>query len=56
MYITIATIVSRFDLELFETYRERDVDYIRDCFLGESDLASPGIRVKVIGDTKKVES
>jgi hypothetical protein len=40
----------RFDLELFETYRERDVDYIRDCFIGEPDPASQGIRVKVIAD------
>jgi hypothetical protein len=53
MYITLSTLICRFDLELFETYRERDVNHVRDCFLGESDRASPGIRVKVVADTGK---
>lgn len=53
MYITLAMLFSRFDLELFETYRHRDIDYVRDCFLGEPDRASPGIRVKVVADNGK---
>jgi hypothetical protein len=53
MYITIAAIVCRFEFQLFETYRERDIDYVRDCFLGETDPASPGVRIKVIADTSK---
>ncbi|KAL7905486.1 cytochrome P450 [Trichoderma velutinum] len=53
MYITLAILFSRFDLELFETYRHRDIDYVRDCFLGEPDRASPGIRVKVVADNGK---
>jgi hypothetical protein len=53
MYMSLATILCRFDLQLFETNRERDVDYTRDCFLGEADPSSPGIRVKVIADNRK---
>ena len=48
--MSLATILRRFDLQLFETFWERDVEYTRDCFLGESDRASPGIRVKVTAD------
>ena len=50
MYMSLSTILCRFDLELFETHYERDVDYTRDCFLGEPDPSSPGIRVKVVAD------
>ncbi|KAL7943922.1 cytochrome P450 [Trichoderma barbatum] len=53
MYITLAMLFSRFNLELFETYRGRDIDYARDCFLGEPDIASPGIRVKIVADNGK---
>ena len=51
MYMSLATILCRFDLQLFETLWERDVEHTRDCFLGESDRASPGIRVKVTADS-----
>ncbi|RFU72711.1 cytochrome p450 [Trichoderma arundinaceum] len=54
MYITIATLFLRFDLELFETYRGRDIDYVRDCFLAEASLQSQGIRVKVIANTGNI--
>ena len=56
MYMSLATILCRFDLELFETSWERDVSYTRDCFLGESDRASPGIRIKVVADSGKFAS
>ncbi|KAI1345612.1 cytochrome P450 [Xylaria sp. FL0043] len=54
MYISLATILSRFELELFDTNWERDVKYSRDCFLGESRRDSPGIRVKVVADKMKL--
>lgn len=54
MYTSLATILCRFDLQLFETYRERDVDYSRDYFLREADPSSPGIRVKVVGDNGRL--
>lgn len=41
-------IFRRFNLRLFETYRERDVDIQRDCFLGEPDLKTQGVRVQVV--------
>ena len=53
MYMSLATILTRFELELFETEWARDVDYIRDCFLGEAMRDSFGIRVKVLSDNKR---
>ncbi|UKZ80114.1 hypothetical protein TrVFT333_007879 [Trichoderma virens FT-333] len=53
MYITLATLFLRFDLELFETYRGRDIDYVRDCFLAEASPSSQGIRVKVVSNSGK---
>ncbi|KAL3470713.1 cytochrome P450 [Aspergillus californicus] len=50
MYMSLAVILTRFDLELYDTKWERDVCYSRDCFLGESALDSPGIRIKVLAD------
>lgn len=49
--MSLATILCRFNLQLFETSWERDVAYTRDCFLGEPDRASQGIRVKVTADS-----
>ncbi|KAF1817444.1 cytochrome P450 [Eremomyces bilateralis CBS 781.70] len=46
--VTLAVVFRRFELELYETIRERDVDNQRDCFLGESMPDSPGIRVRVL--------
>lgn len=50
MYMSLAAVLTRFDLELHETDWERDVHYSRDCFLGEPDPKSAGIRVKVVAD------
>ncbi|EAW12447.1 cytochrome P450 [Aspergillus clavatus NRRL 1] len=52
MYLSLAAILPRFDMELYETDWERDVQYSRDCFLGEPDPRSPGMRVKVVADNK----
>ena len=52
MYLVLAMLLPRFELELFDTYRERDVDYIRDCFLGGCEPSSRGIRVRVVADKK----
>lgn len=52
MYMSLAVILTRFDLELYDTEWERDVYYSRDCFLGEPAPDSPGIRVKVVADHK----
>ncbi|KAI9701845.1 MAG: hypothetical protein M1836_001189 [Candelina mexicana] len=44
MYLTLATVHSRFNLELFETTRE-DVDMKHDFFFSAPHLASKGVRV-----------
>ena len=46
LYIIIACLFRRFDLQLHDTIRERDVDAVRDCFIGETSPKSLGIRVK----------
>ncbi|KAI0190903.1 cytochrome P450 [Xylaria flabelliformis] len=45
IYIALACIFRRLALELYETYRERDIDIVRDCFIGETSLSTQGIRV-----------
>ncbi|KAK3115097.1 hypothetical protein LTR53_005913 [Teratosphaeriaceae sp. CCFEE 6253] len=47
LYLTIATIVARFDLELHDVSRERDIEYVSDCFLGLPRADARGIRVAV---------
>jgi hypothetical protein len=48
LYLILATIFRRFDLELHDTVRERDIDIARDSFLGEPSLGSKGLRVKLV--------
>ncbi len=48
MYITLATVVRRFDMELFETGIE-DVTMAHDFFVAIPRLDSKGIRIKVVG-------
>jgi len=48
LYLAIAVLVRRFEFSLHETIRERDVDLTRDCFIGDTSLDSPGVRVKVV--------
>ena len=46
LYISIACLFRRFDLQLYDTTWERDVDTVRDCFVAERSPMSLGIRVK----------
>lgn len=46
LYIVIACLFHRFDLQLHDTIRERDIDFVRDCFIGEPSPKSVGVRVK----------
>lgn len=46
MYLTLATIVRRFDMELYETSVE-DVTMVHDFFVAVPKLDSKGVRVKV---------
>jgi cytochrome P450 len=46
MYIVLASVFRRLDLQLHETYQERDIDIVRDCFIGEVSPQTQGVRVK----------
>jgi len=37
-------------MELFDTIRERDIDSVRDCFVGMPTPGSKGLQVKVLGE------
>jgi len=47
LYLILGSRFRRFDLELHDTIKERDIDIIRDCFIGEPSRDSPGVRVMV---------
>jgi hypothetical protein len=47
IYVCTATIFRRFDFSLHDTERARDVDPVRDCFLGVPSRRSQGVRVRV---------
>jgi hypothetical protein len=49
LYITLAVLFRRFKMELYDTVRERDVDFKRDFFLAGQGVDSQGVRVKVVG-------
>ena len=51
LYIVIAFLFRRFDLKLHDTIRERDIDFVRDCFIGEPSPESVGVRVKAVAAT-----
>lgn len=46
MYLTLANIVRRFDLTLFETTAE-DVTMVHDFFVASPKIDSKGVRIKV---------
>lgn len=46
LYIVLATLFRHREFELYETDRKRDVDFARDCFVGETSASSRGVRVK----------
>ncbi|KAL8885902.1 MAG: hypothetical protein Q9215_006310 [Flavoplaca cf. flavocitrina] len=53
LYIAVAAVFRRFDLELYDTERLRDVESTRDCFSGEASKGSRGVRVRVIGEPEQ---
>ncbi|KAI1811940.1 benzoate 4-monooxygenase cytochrome P450 [Poronia punctata] len=50
IYLTIAYLVRRFDFEIYQTSKQRDVETTNDCFIGTPHLESPGIRVRITKD------
>jgi cytochrome P450 len=49
IYHASAALIRRFDMQLYETLRERDVDVCRDCFVGLPRQDTLGVRVKIVG-------
>lgn len=47
LYIVLAYVLRRFDMCLDDVIYERDIMATRDCFIGEPDLKSHGVHVKV---------
>ena len=47
IHLALAMIMRRFDFELCDTDFQRDIEVVRDCFLGEPRPGSSGVRVKV---------
>lgn len=47
MSLVLAEMVVRYDMSLYDTTRERDIDHARDLFLGRPDKSSKGVRVKI---------
>lgn len=50
IHIALAVLFRRFEFELVDTLRKRDVDTARDCFLAETVPGSLGVRVRVTGE------
>ena len=48
IYLGVAAMLRRFDLELVDTVRQRDVDTVRDHFVGMPSPQSKGVRVKIL--------
>ena len=47
LYLGIAALVSKFDLDLYDFDQNRDLDIVRDCFGGLPSKESRGVRVSV---------
>ncbi|KAL9090101.1 MAG: hypothetical protein Q9159_002166 [Coniocarpon cinnabarinum] len=48
LYTFMATIFRRFELELVDTVRERDIDHSRSWFIGEPSAESAGMKIRVV--------
>ncbi|KAI0159688.1 putative flavonoid 3-hydroxylase [Xylariaceae sp. FL1272] len=48
LYIVLASLFRRRSMALHDTIKERDVDIVRDCFIGEVSLQTKGVKVKYV--------
>jgi len=53
LYHVLAALFRRFDLELVDTVRERDVDIARDQFVSKPSKGSRGVCVRVVSEYEK---
>ena len=49
IYLTLASVLRRFNMELVDCVRERDVDVTRDFINTSASAESKGMNVKVVG-------
>ena len=49
IHLTLASVISRFELELVDVVRERDVDVVHDFVNTSPSLESKGMNVRVTG-------
>ncbi|KAI1121044.1 putative flavonoid 3-hydroxylase [Nemania abortiva] len=45
LYIVIAGLFRHKEFDLYNTIRDRDVDFTRDCFVGETSASTKGVRI-----------
>jgi hypothetical protein len=50
MMYCLGKLVRRFECQLYDVVRERDIDVDRDCFLGEPRKDTNGVRLLVMKD------
>lgn len=48
IYLTLASVFRRYDFEMVDVVRERDIDITRDFFNTSSSLESKGMNVRVV--------
>lgn len=48
MYLTLASVCRRFDFDVSQVVRERDIDCSRDCIFAAPSFESKGVIVKVL--------
>jgi hypothetical protein len=52
LYLVSAHIIRRFDMRLHDVIRERDVDTVRDAFIGFPSKESKGVRIEIVEKRK----
>lgn len=47
MHLTLAAVLRRFELELYDVDEARDIEIVRDCFIGLPSPDAKPLRVKI---------
>lgn len=47
MHLALAAVLRRFDLELYDVDKARDIDVVRDCFIGLPSPEAKPLRVRI---------
>ena len=52
LYLALAAVLRRFELELQDVVRERDVDTVRDCLVGMPSPQAKPVQVRIVAERK----